>query len=88
MKIIDGALRMRGCAEDRALVVFQHFEPRADLGDVIITIFEGKPEIGTEEGGIDLKIGLLLLPTDQSATSKKVAHLTTRKPITSGYPRM
>jgi hypothetical protein len=48
--IIRRALRMRRRAEDRPLVVFQHLQPRSDIGGVVLPDFRGQIEIGAEEG--------------------------------------
>ncbi len=47
MKVIDGALRMCGCTEDRSLVVLQDLEPRIDIGGMIFAVFKRQTEIGT-----------------------------------------
>jgi hypothetical protein len=40
---------MRGNAEDSTLIVLQELEPRADVGGMVIAVFERQPEIGTEK---------------------------------------
>lgn len=51
---IRGALRVAGGGEDRVLVILQDFKPVRDVGGVIIPRFEGKAEIGAQEGGAQL----------------------------------
>lgn len=49
VKKVSGTLRMRSRRKDRALVVLQDLEPGLDIGDMVVTVFELQPEIGTEE---------------------------------------
>jgi hypothetical protein len=49
MQIIGGALRMRGCREDSAVVALQHVEPGCEIGRVIVARFGGYAEIGREK---------------------------------------
>lgn len=50
MQEIGGALCMGGGGEDRPLVVFQDFQPIADIGGMVFHHFRGDIEIGAKEG--------------------------------------
>lgn len=49
MQEIGGALRVRGGGEDRPLVVFERFEPGADVSGVILAMPGREVEIGAQE---------------------------------------
>jgi len=49
MEIIDGALRVGGRGEDRALVVVQDFRPGSDIGGVVLAVLKVQPEISAQE---------------------------------------
>jgi hypothetical protein len=48
------ALRMGCSAENCALVVFQHFDPRGDIGGVVVANLGRQVEVGAKEGGAKL----------------------------------
>jgi hypothetical protein len=48
VQIIGGLLRMAGGGEDRALVVFQDFEPGRDIGGVVVAGFRRDAKIGAK----------------------------------------
>lgn len=49
MQEIGGALRMRGCRKDRALVVAQNFQPALDIGGMIGAGLRRQGQIGTQK---------------------------------------
>jgi hypothetical protein len=49
VEVIDGALRVGGGGEDRAVVVLQDLQPRGDVGGVIVPDLRGEFEIGAQE---------------------------------------
>jgi hypothetical protein len=49
MQVIGGPLRMRGCGEDRAVVVLQHVELGCEIGRVIVARFGRQTKIGREK---------------------------------------
>lgn len=50
---VDGLLRQRRGAEDRALVGFEHVEPACDIRRMVGARLKGDAEVGTEESGTD-----------------------------------
>jgi len=46
---------MRRRAEDRRLVAFQHFQPRGDIGGVVLPDFRSQVEIGAQEGAAQFR---------------------------------
>lgn len=63
MQVTGGALRVRRCGEDGALVFVQGLEPGGDIGGVVRTVFERKPEIGAQERSAQLGDQLFLRVT-------------------------
>ena len=51
---IDGALGMGGGGEDRAALVLQNFQPRGEVGGVVVADLRGEFEIGAQESGAQL----------------------------------
>ena len=54
VQIIDGALRVGGGGEDRALVFLQHLEPVPQIGGVVVSRLRRDAEVGAEESGSQL----------------------------------
>lgn len=51
VQVIDGALRMRGRGEDRAVIVLQNFKPVRDIGGVVFARLLMQFEVGAQESG-------------------------------------
>lgn len=49
VQIVVGALRERGCGEDRAAILLQDFQPALDISGVIAAGLGGQLQIGAEE---------------------------------------
>ena len=52
---IGGALRVCGCAENRAFVFLQHLEPVPEIGGVVVPDFRRDAKIGAQESGSQLR---------------------------------
>ena len=70
---IGGALRMRGCSEDRALVALEDFEPVRQIGGVVFPRFGRDAEISAKERAAKLcdqlleRVGLIAEPLPEFA---------------------
>ena len=54
MQIINSTLSVRGCSKDGAFVIAQHLQPGADIGGVIVAIFELQFEVRAKKRRAEL----------------------------------
>lgn len=91
MQVIGSALRMRSSAEDSALVVTQHREPRTDIGDMVIVVFGRETEIGTQERrpplGDEFFMGIAFIAKALRPASASISRSPTSKSCRSRMPR-
>ena len=54
-QVIGGLLGVAGGGKDRLLIVLEHFEPRGDIGGVVVPDFGGQAQFGAQEGATDFR---------------------------------